>query len=108
VVKEHIRARTWELCRRGADYPGAGIRRARNDMTQRVLTIETTAGTPSRRGEPTSFTIDQVPSPAEASVTVDGHGSASWQVSGDDSLPPAPGIGRPPSPLAPPRGRARE
>lgn len=71
---------------RGVDYPGVGIRRARNDMAQGVLSIETTAGTPSRRGEPTSFTIDQIPSPVEASVTVDGHGSASWQVTGDDSI----------------------
>jgi len=55
-------------------------------MATGVLSIETTAGTPSRRGEPTGFTIDQIPSPAEASVTVDGHGSASWQVTGDDSI----------------------
>jgi hypothetical protein len=26
------------------------------------------------------------PRPAEASVTVDGHGSASWQVTGDESI----------------------
>jgi hypothetical protein len=71
---------------RGVDYPGVGIRRAQNDMAQGVLSIDTTAGTPSRRGEPTSFTIGQIPRPAEASVTVDGHGSASWQVTADDSI----------------------
>lgn len=47
---------------RDVDYPSIGIRRARNDMTQHVLTIETTAATPSRRGDPTGFTIDQLPS----------------------------------------------
>lgn len=55
-------------------------------MAQGVLSIETKAGTPSQRGEPTSFTIDAIPSPAEASVTVDGHGSAGLQVTGDDSV----------------------
>jgi hypothetical protein len=55
-------------------------------MARRVLCIETTAGTPSRRGEPTSFTIHQIPSPAEVSVTVDGQDSAGWQVAGGDCI----------------------
>lgn len=70
----------------GVDYPSIGIRRAQNDMAQHVLTIETTAATPSRRGAPTSFTIDQLPSPAEVSVTVDGHDSAGWHVTGSNSI----------------------
>ncbi|MEV4127268.1 hypothetical protein [Nocardia sp. NPDC049707] len=71
---------------RGVDYPNIGIRRAQNDMTRHVLTIETTAATPSRRGKPTSFTIDQLPSPAEASITVDGQDTAGWHVIGDNSI----------------------
>jgi len=71
---------------RGVDYPGVGIRRARNDMDRGVLRIETTAGVPSRRGEPTSFTIHQIPGPAEVSVTVDGQDSAGWRVTGGDSI----------------------
>lgn len=55
-------------------------------MTQRVLTIETTAATPSRRGDPTSFTIDQLPSPADVSVFVDGQDSASWHVTDANSI----------------------
>jgi hypothetical protein len=55
-------------------------------MAQRVLTIETTAVTPSRRGDPTSFTINQLPSPAEVSVTVDGQASAGWRVTGGNSI----------------------
>ncbi len=86
VFNEPSPAPASEPVLRGVDYPGVGIRRAQNDMATGVLSIQTTAGTPSRRGEPTSFTIDQIPSPAEASVTVDGHGSAGWQVIGDDSI----------------------
>jgi Linalool dehydratase/isomerase len=71
---------------RGVDYPGVGIRRARSDMARGVLHIETTAGIPSRRGEPTSFSIDQIPSPAEVSVTVDRQDSAGWHVTGSDSI----------------------
>lgn len=71
---------------RGIDYPSIGIRRAHNDMANGILSIETTAGTPSRRGEPTSFTIHQIPSPAQVSVTVDGQDSAGWQVTGGDSV----------------------
>jgi hypothetical protein len=71
---------------RGVDYPNVGIRRAQNDMAQGILSIETTAGTPSRRGDPTTFTIHQIPSPAEVSVSVDGQDSAGWQVTGGDSI----------------------
>jgi hypothetical protein len=55
-------------------------------MAQHVLTIETTAATPSRRGDSTSFTIDQLPSPAEVSVIVDSQDSAGWHVTGGNSI----------------------
>jgi hypothetical protein len=71
---------------RGVDYPSIGIRLARSDMAQRVLTIHTTAATPSRRGDPTCFTIDQLPSPAEVTVIVDGQDAAGWRVTGPDSI----------------------
>jgi hypothetical protein len=71
---------------RDIDYPSIGIRRAQNDMAQHVLAIETTAATPSRRGDPTSFTIDQLPSPAEVSVTVDSQDLAGWHVTGGNSI----------------------
>jgi hypothetical protein len=71
---------------RGIDYPSVGIRRAGNDMAGHVLTVQTTAATPSRRGDQTSLTIDKLPGPAAASVTVDGHNSGRWQVTGPDSI----------------------
>ncbi|MFG2044903.1 hypothetical protein [Dactylosporangium sp. NPDC048998] len=71
---------------RGVDYPSIGIRRAQNDMAQHVLNIETTAVTPSRRGNPTSFTVDQLPGPDEVSVTVDGQDSSGWHVTGRNSI----------------------
>ncbi|MEU1625040.1 hypothetical protein ABZ746_06785 [Streptomyces sp. NPDC020096] len=71
---------------RGVDLPNIGIRRAQNDMAHRVLSIETAAAIPSRRGKPTSLTIDQLPSPAEVSVTVDNQDSTGWQVTGGDSI----------------------
>jgi hypothetical protein len=70
----------------GVDYPGLGIRRAQNDMVHRLLTIETTAATPSRRGQPTSFTIDQLPQPDEVSVIVDDLDSADWHITGEASI----------------------
>jgi hypothetical protein len=79
-------ARQAEPTLRNVDYPRIGIRRAQNDMAKQVLAIETAAATPSRRGDPTSFTIDQLPSPAEVRVTVDGQDSAGWHVSGPNSI----------------------
>jgi hypothetical protein len=55
-------------------------------MAQRVLNIETAATAPSQRGKPTSFTIDQLPSPAEVSVTVDNQDSTGWHVTSGDSI----------------------
>jgi hypothetical protein len=86
VFNEPNLAPASEPALRGVDYPNVGIRRAQNDMAQGLLTVETTAGTPSRRGEPTSFTVHQIPSPAAASVSVDGQDSAGWEVTGGDSI----------------------
>ncbi|MFK0153471.1 hypothetical protein ACIQVL_11600 [Streptomyces sp. NPDC090499] len=71
---------------RGVDYPVIGVRRAQNDMVHRVLTVETTAATPSRRGTPTRFTVDRLPDPAGVSVVVDRRDSAGWHVTGADSI----------------------
>jgi hypothetical protein len=70
----------------GVDYPTLGIRRARNDMAARVLDVETTAGSPSRRGTPTTFTIDRLPDPGAATMTLDGHDHPFWRVTGPDSI----------------------
>lgn len=86
IFNEPLPASTSEPRLRDVDYPGIGIRRARNDMVHRVLDIETTAATPSRRGTPTSFTIDRLPAPAGVSVTVDNQDSAGWHVTGADSI----------------------
>jgi hypothetical protein len=86
VFNEPRPATASEPVLRGVDYPGIGIRRAQNDMARGVLSIETTAATPSRRTEPTSFTVDQLPSPAEVSVRIDGQDSAGWQITGADSI----------------------
>jgi hypothetical protein len=68
------------------DYPNIGIRRAQNDMVRHVLSIDTTAATPSRQGDPTSFTIDNLLNPAAVSVTVDSQDSSGWHVTGDRSI----------------------
>ncbi|MEV6041211.1 hypothetical protein AB0L65_59630 [Nonomuraea sp. NPDC052116] len=86
VFNEPQPASASEPVLRGIDYPSIGVRRAQNDMARHVLTIETTAATPSRRGDPTSFTIDRLPGPAEVSITVDGHDWSGWHVTSGNSI----------------------
>jgi hypothetical protein len=86
IFNEPLLASASEPQLRGVDYPNISIRRAQNDMAQRVLNIETAATAPSQRGKPTRFTIDQLPSPAEVSVTVDNHDSTDWHVTSGDSI----------------------
>jgi hypothetical protein len=64
---------------RGLDYPLIGIRRAHNDVVRRVLEVDTYAATPSRRGTPTTFTVDNLPHNATISVNVDDHPCATWR-----------------------------
>lgn len=64
---------------RGLDYPSIGIRRTHNDIAGRTLEIETFAATPSRRGTPTSFTVDNLPHNAAISVNVDDHPCVTWR-----------------------------
>jgi hypothetical protein len=86
VFNEPTLAMHSEPTLRDVDYPKIGIRRAQNDMTHRVLEIGTTAATPSRRGDPTRFTIDRLPNPADISITVDGQDFTGWHVTGADSI----------------------
>ena len=71
---------------RGVDYPTLGIRRARNDMSARILDISTTAATPSRRGSLTKFTVDRLPDPGAVTMTLDDQDHPHWRVTGPDSI----------------------
>jgi non-ribosomal peptide synthetase component E (peptide arylation enzyme) len=55
------------------------IRRTHNDIERRVLEIDTYAATPSRRGTPTTFTVDNLPHRAHVSVYVDGRTCETWR-----------------------------
>jgi hypothetical protein len=64
---------------RGIDYPLIGIRRTHNDIERQVLEIDTYAATPSRRGAPTTFTVDNLPGDAAISLEVDDRGCDTWR-----------------------------
>jgi hypothetical protein len=63
----------------GLDYPSIGIRRTHNDIQGRVLEIDTFAATPSRRGAPTTFTVDNLPRDATISLDVDDRRCHTWR-----------------------------
>jgi hypothetical protein len=67
---------------RDVDYPALGIVRARNDVAADSLEVETVAATPSRRGDPTRFTVDRLPDPAAVRVTMDGQDSRAGGLAG--------------------------
>ncbi len=67
---------------RELDYPLIGIRRTHNDIEGRALEIDTFAATPSRRGAPTTFTIDNLPHDATISLEVDDRSCGTWRRSG--------------------------
>lgn len=71
---------------RGVDYPTLGISQARNDMERRTLNVTTTAATPSRRGTPTTFTVDRLPDPGAVTMTLDGQDHPHWRVTGGDCI----------------------
>ena len=64
---------------RDLDYPLIGVRRTHHDAQRRVLEIDTFAATPSRRGSPTTFTVDNLPHDASIALEVDGRGCDSWR-----------------------------
>jgi hypothetical protein len=64
---------------RGLDYPLIGIRRTHHDIPGRTLEIDTYAATPSRRGSPTTFTVEKLPAGATISLSIDGHPSDTWR-----------------------------
>jgi hypothetical protein len=64
---------------RELDYPLIGIRRTHNDIQRRVLEIDTFAATPSRRGTPTTFTVDNLPNEASIALTVDNRLCDTWR-----------------------------
>ena len=64
---------------RDLDYPLIGVRRTRHDGARRVLEIDTYAATPSQRGAPTSFTVDNLPPGSSVSLDVDGRRSDTWE-----------------------------
>jgi hypothetical protein len=67
---------------RDVDYPLIGIRRTHNDIERRVLEIDTYAATPSRRGTPTTFIVDNLPDRAHISLHIDGRACETWRRSG--------------------------
>lgn len=66
---------------RGLDYPAIGVRRTHYDRLRRALEIDTFAATPSRRGRPTTFTVDNLPADAVINVEVDGRTHDGWRQS---------------------------
>jgi hypothetical protein len=64
---------------RELDYPLIGIRRTHNNIERRVLEIDTFAATPSRRGTPTTFTVDNLPLDATIALTVDDRPCDTWR-----------------------------
>jgi hypothetical protein len=63
----------------GLDYPSIGIRRTHNNIQGRVLEIDTFAATPSRRGTPTTFTVDNLPHDTTISLDVDDRRCDTWR-----------------------------
>ena len=64
----------------GVDYPLIGIRRTHHDSVRRgILEVDTYAATPSRRGTPTTFTVDNLPHDATISLQVDSRPHATWR-----------------------------
>ncbi|WP_199699130.1 hypothetical protein [Oleomonas cavernae] len=70
---------------RNVDYPNLGLRLARNHMDRRELEIVTTAVTPSKKGTPTEFTVDRLPS-GKVKVIIDGHETPHWREVGTDAI----------------------
>ncbi|MGH9010218.1 MAG: hypothetical protein ACRDYF_10285 [Acidimicrobiia bacterium] len=64
---------------RDLDYPLIGVRRTHHDRRGRVLEIDTFAATPSRRGTPTTFAVDNLPDDAPISLEVDDGPSDTWR-----------------------------
>jgi len=56
----------------GVDYPAIGIRRTMYDQGRRVMEIDTFAATPSLRGQPTKFTVDNLPPHGSPTLEIDG------------------------------------
>jgi Linalool dehydratase/isomerase len=64
---------------RDVEYPLIGIRRTHHDTASGSLTIDTFAATPSRRGDPTSFSVDTLPAAPNLAVEIDGDRSQRWR-----------------------------
>jgi hypothetical protein len=64
---------------RGLDYPLIGVRRTHHDAPRRVLELDTYAATPSRRGAPTNFTVDNLPHDSTISLSIDSHSCNTWR-----------------------------
>jgi len=70
---------------RNVDYPSLGLRLARNHVGRRELEIVTTAATPSKRGTPTEFMVDRLPS-GKVKVIIDGHETLHWREVGPGAI----------------------
>ena len=64
-----------------SDIPNPGVRRAstHNDIQRRVPEIDTFAATLSRRGTPTTFTVDNLPDDATIALEVDDRRCDTWR-----------------------------
>lgn len=68
------------------DYPQIGVRRTHFDSRRQELEVDTFAATPSRRGEPTTFQISNLPSRCDISLTIDGQAASTMRQTDPGSI----------------------
>ncbi len=70
----------------GVDFPVLGISTAWNDTTDQVLHVSTYAATPSQRGTPTTFTIENIPDSTQLRIRCDGQDFNAWVAVGPRTI----------------------
>lgn len=83
---EQHAARLSEPTVEGVDFPSLGISKAKNDLSEGVLHIETYAATPSQAKRKTTFRIVNLPTRSAVSVSCDGSPHPDWRSLGDRSI----------------------
>jgi hypothetical protein len=70
---------------RGVDYPTIGVRRTHHDLGRRALEVDIFAATPARRGNATTFTVENLAVDA-LDVRLDGRRHDGWRRTGHDAV----------------------
>jgi hypothetical protein len=70
----------------GVDFPRLGISQAIYDTDKKLLAVSTYAADPWMAGTQTTFTVERLHDPAQASLICDGRVYDAWRVSGDDRI----------------------